>query len=91
MAIDGSKIAADASKAKSRNTDGLRAVARRLIDEAARADEDEDACYGGDRGDALPEALRDPVRREQIIDDLVKKGGRGSTAAWAGQGPQMSR
>jgi transposase len=71
VAIDGTKIAANASKAQSRDADGLRAVARRLIDEAAAVDEDEDARYGAARGDELPEQLRDPARRKQIIEELL--------------------
>jgi transposase len=73
VAIDGTKIAADASRAQTRDTEGLRAVARRLIDEAAAVDEEEDACHGAARGDELPEELRDPVRRKEIIDALLRK------------------
>jgi len=75
VAIDGTKIAADASRAQSRDADGLRATARRLIDEAAKVDEEEDARYGDARGDELPEELRDPARRRQVIDELVKQAG----------------
>jgi transposase len=73
VAIDGTKIAADASKAQTRDADGLRAVARKLIDEAAAVDEEEDARYGAARGDELPEQLRDPVRRKEIIEELLRK------------------
>jgi transposase len=75
VAIDGTKIAADASKGMSRDADGLRALARRLIDEAAAVDEEEDARYGAARGDELPEELQDRTRRRQIIDALVKQAG----------------
>jgi transposase len=73
VAIDGTKMAADASPSASRDGDGLRALARRLIDEAAKVDEEEDARYGDARGDELPEALREPARRKQILDELVKQ------------------
>src|SRR5512139_10301 len=73
VAIDGTKIAADASKGLSRDADGLRAVARRLIDEAAAVDEAEDARYGQARGDELPEQLRDPATRREVIKELVKQ------------------
>jgi len=72
VAIDGTKMAADASPSASRDADGLRALARKLIDEATKVDEEEDALYGDSRGDELPEALRDPARRKQIIEELVK-------------------
>ena len=73
VAIDGTKLVADASRSQSRDVDGLRRVARRLLDEAAAVDEDEDARYGPARGDELPEELRDPARRRQVIDELIKQ------------------
>jgi transposase len=73
VAIDGTKIAADASRAQTRDADGLRKVARRLLDEAAMVDEEEDARFGQARGDELPEELRDPARRREVIDELVKQ------------------
>jgi transposase len=75
VAIDGTKIAADASKGMSRDADGLRAVARRLIAEAAAVDEAEDARYGSARGDELPEQLRDPATRRRVLEELVKQAG----------------
>jgi transposase len=72
-AIDGTKIAADASPSRSRDVDGLRGTGRRWLNEAAETDDDEDARFGeGRRGDELPEELRDPDRRRQIIDDLIE-------------------
>jgi hypothetical protein len=48
-------------------------VARRILDEAAKVDDDEDAQFGDARGDELPEELRDPARRREVIADLVKR------------------
>jgi transposase len=73
VAIDGTKMAADASRSQSRDASGLRKVARRLLDEAAQVDDDEDAEFGDARGDELPEDLRDPVRRREVIAELVRK------------------
>jgi transposase len=73
VAIDGTKIAASASKRQSRDADGLGRVARRLLDEAAEVDAREDAEYGDARGDELPEELRDPARRREVIADLVRE------------------
>ena len=73
VAIDGTKIAANASKAQSRDADGLRAVARRLLDEAAAVDAEEDARFGSARGDELPEELRDPDSRRRLIEELAKQ------------------
>lgn len=83
VAIDGTKIAADASTGMSRDADGLRSLARRLLDEAAAVDEEEDARYGEARGDELPEELADPVRRKQIIADLLKQAADGDDPARA--------
>ena len=71
IAIDGTKIAANASKAAMADADRLRRIARRLIEEATAVDAAEDARHGEASGDELPEALRDPARRAQLIDDLI--------------------
>jgi transposase len=71
VAVDGTKIAASASKAAMADADRLRRIARRLIDEAAAVDAAEDAELGAARGDELPETLRDPQRRRKLIDELV--------------------
>jgi transposase len=75
VAIDGTKIAADASPAMSRDADGLRGTGRRWLDEAAAVDDEEDERFGGGRGDELPEQLRDPERRKQVIAELIEKAG----------------
>ena len=74
VAIDGTKIVADAARSRSRDVDGLRGAGRRWLDEAATADEEEDARFGGGRrGDELPEELRDPARRRQVIAELIEQ------------------
>jgi transposase len=71
VAIDGTKIAANASVARMRDVSGLRGTGRRWLNEAAQVDDEEDARYGDARGDELPEELADPARRKQIIDELI--------------------
>jgi transposase len=72
VAIDGTKIAADAARSRSRDADGLRGAGRRWLDEAATVDGDEDVRFGaGRRGDELPEELRDPARRRQVVAELI--------------------
>jgi transposase len=71
VAIDGTKIAANASVARTRDVNGLRGTGRRWLTEAAQIDDEEDARYGDARGDELPEELADPDRRKQIIDELI--------------------
>ncbi|HEV8638406.1 MAG TPA: transposase [Chloroflexota bacterium] len=60
VAIDGTKLAADASPDANRPADALDAEIRRILDEAAAVDAAEDAEYGSDRrGDELPADLAD--------------------------------
>jgi transposase len=68
VAIDGTKIAADASLGANRSEDWLREQVDRIVAEAEAADAAEDDLFGPDRrGDELPEDLRDPVTRDQRI------------------------
>ncbi len=76
VAVDGTKIAADASPGLTRDVDGLRGTGRRWLNEAARVDDEEDARFGEDRrGDELPEPLADPTQRKQVIKDLLADAG----------------
>jgi transposase len=73
VAIDGTKIAANAAAARTRDVNGLRGTGRRWLNEAARIDAEEDARFGEARGDELPEELRDPTQRKRIIDELIRQ------------------
>jgi transposase len=55
VAIDSTKIAADASRYQTRSYES---IAREILEEAQRIDEREDALYGDQRGDELPPELR---------------------------------
>jgi hypothetical protein len=52
VAVDGTKIAAAATHHATR---GYEQIAREILEEAARIDAAEDALFGDDRGDELPE------------------------------------
>jgi transposase len=52
ISVDGSKIWADASKEANRTEDGLRKLARRILDDAARADGEACGCQGHGHGEA---------------------------------------
>jgi transposase len=52
VCVDGSKIWANASKEANRTEAGLRQLARRILDEAARADGEGCACAGHEHGEA---------------------------------------
>jgi transposase len=74
VAVDSTKLAADASLGASRTYEGLRAVARRIVEQAAAIDAAEDELYGERRGDELPDELADPKTRagriRQLLDEL---------------------
>jgi transposase len=69
VAIDGTKIAANASLSANREADWfLREEVSKIIAEAQVVDEGEDAEHGrDDRGDGTPPDLRDPSRRRARI------------------------
>jgi len=55
VALDGSKVAANASLAANRSHDTLEAEVRRMLEEAKKVDAEEDALFGAEsRGDEIP-------------------------------------
>jgi transposase len=67
VAIDGTKIAANASPGKNYDEDRLRKMAAAMLAEAEAVDAAEDAEHGTDRGDELPSSLRPgPDRRHRL-------------------------
>ena len=77
VAIDGTKIGADASKQANRSEQRLReefgATASGIVREAGEVDAAEDAEFGDRRGDELPpEMAPGPGRREQIRKILAE-------------------
>lgn len=67
IAVDGTKIAASASKEANRAEARLRELAGEILAEAEAADAGEDGLYGDARGDELPAELADPVTRKDRI------------------------
>lgn len=67
VAIDGTKIAANAAGSANRTRGWVRRQAERLVAEHRATDAAEDAEFGDRRGDELPEELADPVKREAAI------------------------
>ena len=67
VAVDGFKLAADASIDANREERWLREQARRVVAEAAAIDAAEDAEFGAARGDELPPELGDPKTRRAKI------------------------
>lgn len=52
ISVDGSKIWADASKQANRTEEGLRKLARKILDDAARADGEGCGCAGHEHGES---------------------------------------
>jgi transposase len=70
ITIDGTKIKANASMDQNRSYSGL---VKDILREAEEADQREDELYGADRGDELPEALRNPDTRRQALADAKRR------------------
>ena len=73
IAIDGTKIAANAALSANRSESRLRRIAADILAEAAAVDAAEDEQYGPDRrGDELPPQLADPTGRPARIKQMLK-------------------
>jgi len=68
VAVDGTKMAADASMKAIRNRADLEREVATLFDDAKAKDDDEDRRFGAGRGDELPDDLADPSRRRARLD-----------------------
>ena len=73
VAVDSTKLAANASLGANRTHEQLRAEAQRIFEEAAEIDAREDELYGEARGDELPEELADPGTRTAKIRELLER------------------
>jgi transposase len=73
VAVDSTKLAANASCGQNRTLDGLRKEAERIIGEAIDTDRREDELYGEARGDELPAELADPRTRAGRIRQLLEQ------------------
>lgn len=72
VALDGTKIGADASMGANRTGESLRAEAERIVAEAAAVDAAEDALFGDARGDELAEQWCGSDRRSRIAAALAQ-------------------
>jgi transposase len=74
IAIDGTKIKANASDASTYDRGRIEKEIRCWLEKAEAVDQQEDALYGTDKtGDELPEEVRDPKKRIQKLKELKKK------------------
>lgn len=71
VALDGTKIAADAALSANRSESRLREMAADILAEAGEVDADEDELFGTTRGDELAEELSDPAGRAARIKAIL--------------------
>lgn len=82
VAVDGTLIAANASRAATRTHEAIREEVDRILGEAAAVDAAEDEHFGAARGDELPADLVDPRSRIERLRSLP-----GGVGGRAGEGP----
>lgn len=73
VAIDGTRMGADASPLKSLSRQRLEAEARRIREEHEANDAAEDETFGESRGDELPAELADPNSRDARIAEALRQ------------------
>jgi transposase len=75
IALDGTKIAANAAMSANRSESRLRQIAGDILADAAAVDAAEDEQFGDARGDELPPELADPAGRtariKKMLDDIA--------------------
>ena len=68
VAVDGTKMAANAGISANRTYEKIRAEVERILAEADAVDAAEDERFGDARGDELPAELADPVTRRERLE-----------------------
>jgi transposase len=86
IALDGTKIAANAAMSANRSESSLRKLAGDILTEAAAVDAGEDEQFGQARGDELPPELADPSGRAARIRKMLADIAAERAAKAAGEG-----
>jgi transposase len=73
VAVDGTKMAADAASRANRTRESIEAQVQRLFDEADTADAAEDEQFGDARGDEVPAKLRGRADRARRLDAALQQ------------------
>lgn len=73
VAVDGTKIAANAGLSANRSYEKIRLEVERILSEANELDAAEDARFGAGRGDELPPELADPVTRRERLEQAKRE------------------
>jgi transposase len=72
VAVDGTKVAADAAMKANRSRESIEAEVRAMFAEASVVDDREDTVFGAGRGDELPAELADPTSRRARLDAALR-------------------
>ena len=70
VAVDGTKMAANAGLGANRTYAAIRAEVQRILDEADQVDAAEEELFGDARGDELPRELADRRSRKARLDEI---------------------
>lgn len=73
VAVDGTKMAANAGLGANRSYAAIRAEVERILAEADAVDAAEDELFGAARGDELPDGLADPRSRRARLDQAQRE------------------
>jgi transposase len=73
VAVDGTKMAANAGLGANRTYAAIRAEVQRILEEAEQVDAAEDERFGDRRGDELPQELADPRSRRARLDQIQRE------------------
>ena len=74
VAIDGTKIKANASDARTYDSERIEKEIKRWLEQAEAIDQQEDQMYGSDKtGNEIPEDIRDPKKRIEKLKKLKKE------------------
>jgi len=73
VAVDGTKIAANAGLSANRTYEKIRREVERILAEADEVDAAEDQRFGEARGDELPAELADPVTRRERLEHAKRE------------------
>jgi transposase len=71
IAIDGTKIKANASLASNKTKDGLKEELEAIVKEAGQQDKEEDRLHGDKRGDEVPDDLSDSKTRKRRLEECI--------------------
>lgn len=89
IALDGTKMKANAALEANRTYEGLREEAKRMLEEAEAKDREEDALHGDKRGDEMPQELRGRASRRARIKECRARLEREASARAAEQAEKI--